>query len=503
MFLRNLLLFFAALLCASCSRPPGFYADRMELWYWHHSYLSNPHAVETSKSLIDRAARAGYTGVVLWDSSWIFMSEPDWPDRNRKYLAEVVAHAKRLNLRVLPVVAPYGHSNDLLKHHPDWSEGQRVIGSRFQGDSGGRPLRLLPSLSERSEASGPLLTVQVNVTPWRQYGIHFDVRTRGFHGIAQTEVADGQANRLDGIVHAKPDQGWTAEEYTFNSASSSSVRIMAGAFGAHTGDFQLARFSIEETALRYQVTGPGAPVRFYDPVNPALSFQESHFPPGQVVAIDYYAAIPIYDEALDVCLTEPGVEKWMIRNAQDASALLPGGSGLFLSYDEMRHMNSCALCRARGLTPGALLAANVRRMAAQMRRFGPLYIWSDMFDPLHNAVDHFYDVEGGSLRGSWKGLDPDVTVMNWNLKHLRPSLLWFSGNDPRQRIPHRQIIAGFYDPPDHDGAAAAHLEMAEAQGIPGIAGMMYTTWTDDYSQLEQFAAGAQKEWIRYRDSRPR
>ena len=44
--------------------------------------------------------------------------------------------------------------------------------------------------------------------------------------------------------------------------------------------------------------------------------------------------------------------------------------------------------------------------------------------------------------------------MNWNLDHLHDSLMWFSGDDPRQRTPHKQVIAGFYDPADHDGAAA-------------------------------------------------
>ena len=34
---------------------------------------------------------------------------------------------------------------------------------------------------------------------------------------------------------------------------------------------------------------------------------------------------------------------------------------------------------------------------------GPLYIWSDMFDPGHNAHDHFYEVEG-TIAGSWIGL---------------------------------------------------------------------------------------------------
>ncbi len=125
-----------------------------------------------------------------------------------------------------------------------------------------------------------------------------------------------------------------------------------------------------------------------------------------------------------------------------------------------------------------------------------------MFDVHHNAHDHFYQVEG-TIAGSWKTLPAEVTVMNWNLDHLRQSLLWFSGDDPRQPVRHRQVIAGFYDPPDHDAAAAVRKEWAAAYAVPGIVGMMYTTWNDDYSQLEPFAAEARQGWTHYSRSRPR
>lgn len=34
------------------------------------------------------------------------------------------------------------------------------------------------------------------------------------------------------------------------------------------------------------------------------------------------------------------------------------------------------------------------------------------FDPMHNAVDHYFAVNG-TLAGSWKGLDKDVGIVNW------------------------------------------------------------------------------------------
>jgi len=508
----------------------------MELWYWHHSYLVTPQAVQSSKVLIDQAARAGYTGVALWDSSWTFMSEPGWPSDNISKLKEVVDYAASRGLRVMPTVVPYGHSNDVLKQNPNWAEGQRVVGTRFQVDGASRMLRQVKSLHEASNlAPGPLLNAKFQLTPWRQYHIHLAVRTRSFRGLAQLEVSDGAANRLDVNLQPRVDEEWTALDYTFNSAESSALRIQAGIFGPHSGELEVGQFLIEETALVYVLRRAGTPLRVYDPEHPERQFVEGrdflhvddakllrspefagdnfHDPgpvtlppgttlrPGQTVAMDYYAVTPVYGEAVSACLTDPAVERWMVRNAQAAAALLPQKSGLFLSHDEIRQMNSCALCRARNLSAGGLLARHIGGLTEQLSLLGPLYIWSDMFDPGHNAHDHFYQVEG-SLAGSWKGLDSQVTVMNWNLDHLHNSLVWFSGDDPRQPVPHRQIIAGFYDPASHDAAAEVRREWAQARGVPGIAGAMYTTWTDDYTQLEAFAQAAHEEWKIYRDSRP-
>ena len=49
-----------------------------ELWYFHHSYLISDNAVTSSKRLIDKAAAAGYNGIVFWDSGFNFMGNPDW-----------------------------------------------------------------------------------------------------------------------------------------------------------------------------------------------------------------------------------------------------------------------------------------------------------------------------------------------------------------------------------------------------------------------------------------
>jgi hypothetical protein len=226
--------------------------------------------------------------------------------------------------------------------------------------------------------------------------------------------------------------------------------------------------------------------------------------PGQIVAADYYAATPLTNEGqMGMCMTDPGVYKWLTKNAQEIRKVIPAESNLLLYYDEIRHGNSCLSCRAKNMTAGELLAWNFGKTYGIYHDAMPntsIWVWSDMFDPLHNAHDNQMFVEG-NLAGSWKGLPASVSIMNWNLDHLKESLAWFSGTNPQQPVPHEQIIAGFYDRANA-GAEARH-EVEAALGIPGIRGVMYTTWYNDYSKMEAFAEAARSAWPDYIKSLPK
>jgi len=82
---RMRLKFFIPWLAASLlpAQPPPA-PSTPQLWYYHHSYLTNDEEVAKSKALIDKAAAAGYTGAVFWDSSFNFMSNPDWSFENEE-----------------------------------------------------------------------------------------------------------------------------------------------------------------------------------------------------------------------------------------------------------------------------------------------------------------------------------------------------------------------------------------------------------------------------------
>jgi hypothetical protein len=179
-----------------------------------------------------------------------------------------------------------------------------------------------------------------------------------------------------------------------------------------------------------------------------------------------------------VCVSEPATANLLRDQAQRMHAAW-GARGYFMSHDEIRVFNWCAACQARNLDAGPLLADNVRACAAILREVNPggrIYVWSDMFDPNHNAHADYYLVRG-NLSNSWQGLDTDIIVVPWNYDVRAASLQFFAN------LGNRQVIAGYYDA--SPGLVTNWLNAARP--YPGICGIMYTTWQKDYSNLEQFA----------------
>jgi hypothetical protein len=114
----------------------------------------------------------------------------------------------------------------------------------------------------------------------------------------------------------------------------------------------------------------------------------------------------------------------------------------------------------------------------------PLFMWNDMLDPTMNATADFYQVKG-TLDQSWVGIDPaKVRIVNWRSdEKLRD--LGDEGVKHFADLGYEQILAGFYDEDVADNHAAW---TAASAGQPGIVGTMYTTWTDDFTQIDEFAA---------------
>ncbi len=376
----------------------------------------------------------------------------------------------------------------------------------------------------------------VQLTPWRQYHLRLWYKTQSFNGypsIYMFDASNFSVNRLYAYIGNNANSNWTELDFTFNSMDTTSAYLYLGCWGGSAGNIWFDDIQLEETSLVYLARRSGTPITMYDANNPSTTFNEgtdfnyvsdrqmssardpfynewhtaptvtlpagTNLKPGQVVGMDSYSIFPVPggEHQVGLCLTEPGVMNWLTKNAQAIDSVLPPTGGYFLSYDEMRQMDSCGGCKAKNMTPGQLLAWHVQQSTQVYRAAGPnapLYVWSDMFDPYHNAVNNYASVEG-DLKGSWQGLPSDITIMNWNLGNLTNSLKWFAGKNSAQPVAFKQIISGYYD--SGYGAGAARVELAAASGIPGVQGLMYTTWNMDYSQLQQFADSARANWPAY------
>jgi hypothetical protein len=177
------------------------------------------------------------------------------------------------------------------------------------------------------------------------------------------------------------------------------------------------------------------------------------------------------------CVSEPKTYELLRDQARRVNDLFHP-STFFMQHDEIRVANWCRACTSRKLTPGALLADNAKRCTQILHDVNgkaEIVVWSDMFDPNHNAVKGPYYLVDGSIEGSWEGLDRSVVIANWNGGKAKASLDFFAKRG------HPQIIAGYYDSDDNFATWDA-----AAKGIPNIRGFMYTTWQSKFDDLERY-----------------
>ncbi len=368
---------------------------------------------------------------------------------------------------------------------------------------------------------------RIAVKPWQQYRIRVWMKaerlTADMLGVValvsrrslqyqDLVVPEEQGfRRVDSADDLTTD--WVEQSVTFNSLGYTSVIVGAGVWGAKAGKIWWDDLRVDAVptlnvlrrgTLPLAVTGRRGAVyeegRDFDRVeDPALgrsgwpgNYDTRHEPPaigvpagsrireGERVSLSCYHAAIFGRGQVSSALADEKIFDLCERQIEWTSETL-APDGYFFAGDEIR----CAgwepsdMKRFRG--SGELLAFNIRRCREIAKRAGggkPLYVWSDMFDPNHNARANYYLVNN-SLAGSWKGLDSEVTVMKWGEpEKAAKSLAFFS-----KRVK-RIMIAGFYD---EDVATNRALWASAVGEAPNVAGVMYTTWSGDYSKLEEFA----------------
>jgi hypothetical protein len=447
-------------------------------------------------------------------------------------------------------VFPVGYSNDLLFQDPNLVEGPPVREALFVVRGGvarpeadpppvlrGGDMEDLTAWSMRDtnmvsdtgavrvtnpRGANARIAQKVIVAPFRQYHVTVRVRTEEFTGAPPEVKAMANGHVLNyNALGVKRTQDWQLHQVMFNSLQHREVMLYFGAWGAQSGSLWWDDVRIEEVGLVNLIRREGAPLKArletgaplvegtdFEPVKDPLmgtrpyagNYDVYHEPPtirmkkpfadGTRLRISYYHAATIYDGQAMIDIAEPRVEELLREQARRVHDLFHA-SGYMMSHDEIRVLGWSEAFQRRQMTPGQLIAHHVRQCISTLRELNPngkIYVWSDMFDPHHNAVSGPYYLVNGPLLGSWDGLDREVIIMQWHgetAKDRAASLKFFAERG------HRQILAAYYDA----GPKQVSAWLDSAREVPGIAGVMYTTWRQQYEDLEAVADLLQKaEW---------
>lgn len=526
----------AALLFLALLLPQLPAQQEPQLWVYCSYNLLVEQNVDALAGVMRRAAAAGYSHVLLSDSKFGRLADMD--RRYFDHVDRVRRLAGELQLTLVPAIFPIGYSEALLSRDPNLAEALPVRNARFVVHGGQARLQADPPLQLRGgdfadlaawdwkddcvtadagaarmrDFDGNARIVQkLRLSPFRQYHVSVRIKTHDFRGEPRVNVLAAGRPLQFASLGVQPTQDWTIHHAVFNSLDHREVTLYLGVWGGGRGSLWWDDAAIEEVGLLNVVRREGAPLvvrrgdaqlvegRDFEPVaDPRMGtvpwpggYEPWHPPPqfrtglpdGTELRVDYCHAITVHNGQVTICPSEPKTLELLREQMRRVHAAF-AAKAYFLSHDEIRVLNQDPACTSRHLTAGEILADNVRACTAIAREVAPkarLYVWSDMFDPHHNAHADYYLVRG-DLAGSWLGLDRDVTIAAWHYGGRERSLPFFAGRG------HRLLLAGYYDGPVEriDG----WLDAAAAVG--GAEAVMYTTWQARYGDLEAFAAAVRR-----------
>lgn len=346
----------------------------------------------------------------------------------------------------------------------------------------------------------------IKVSPNRCYRVTFWVKTEGLRPASafRSTVLAGGRNLAPREFGMPSTTDWRKVTYLFNSLDHGELNVYAGTWGGREGKFWLDDWTVEEVGPVNVLHRPGTPVvvrsedgtvsfeegRDYEPLRDsqlqpyrddkeALALKltsDTRVREGQRLRVSWYHSMLIHESQVTVCMGEPSLYEIFDHEAKLlAEKLKP--RAVMLNMDEVRMGGTCKACEGRNMAE--LLGECVTRQAAALRKYNPgvrVYVWSDMFDPNHNAKEEYYLVKG-SYVGSWTHIPRDLVIAVWGGEPREKSLKFFAN----ERF--QTLVACYYDA-DNLAEVKAWLRLAE--DTPGVRGFMYTPWLKKYELLEEF-----------------
>ncbi|OGG06591.1 MAG: hypothetical protein A3F83_16290 [Candidatus Glassbacteria bacterium RIFCSPLOWO2_12_FULL_58_11] len=370
---------------------------------------------------------------------------------------------------------------------------------------------LAVAMSKEYEEGEKLATQEVAVHPYRCYLLSCWVKTEGLEGSGDVfpmlvQAPDGR--RLQYYIPPVPGTSdWVRAVIGFNSRGNDKVLVSVGTPAGKSGKFWVDELKIEEEGLVNVLRREGTPLvvrgeqsgiayeegRDFAPVSdPVMTLLFDHPDPpvtilpgsrikdGERLRVSFYHNYPIYNGQTPACMSEPKLYEIWRKTARMVHEYVKPNK-YFLGTDELREAGSCEACGKRGLNVAQILGDCVTKQEQIIRELNPkaeLFIWSDMFDPTHNAPGdyhkgYFYHVDE-TFENSWNYIPKDLIMVCWNSGKRDKSLEHFQKNGFR-------TFGSCSGGPEGTRAWLEALDKTK-----GSTGLMYTTWSENFETLAEF-----------------
>lgn len=344
----------------------------------------------------------------------------------------------------------------------------------------------------------------IRVKPYRCYRVSVWVKTEDLKpGLRSTVLAAGR-ELAPRTFNVPATSDWHQITYLFNSQEHQSVSVYVGVWGGNKGKLWIDDWTVTEVGPVNVLKRPGTPVsvrnedgttifeegKDYSPLQAAAPqpFRDDHealplrilpgsrIHDGDHLKVSWYHSMLIHDSQVTVCMAEPELNEIFDHEAKLlAEHVKP--SKVLLNMDEVRMGGTCQACAGRDMAE--LLGSCVSRQAEAIRKYSPgakVYVWSDMFDPTHNARPNYYLVKG-DYTGSWNHIPKDLVIAVWGGEPRPKSLEFFAEKG------FSTLIGCYYDA-DNLEDVKGWLDLAKK--TPRVRGMMYTPWLKKYELLPEF-----------------
>ena len=474
-----------------------------ERWVFVMGSLKHESMWPGASNAVVTAAEHGMNGV-LWSGG---ISEVEsWPADHLERVERMKRLCAEKNLEIIPTIWPTASA--VARYHPELGETSPIEGLRFvrrgaQAEFVSSTRRRLDGLNGDGRVGGEVTSVDVPVRPHAIYRISLKVKTEGFTGASRLSLRafpkGSWETRAISCEKFKPDQDWTEVVLAAQSVEDDAFSIrMFSSDKKAGGVYHVKDAVLEEIAPAKPSTGLGLKVvsassgKSYDegrdfkvragrgrsPFSLTIP-SGSEIREGEDLLVDVQAPVEVVHASTPLCFTHPGRADYYRRSAAAVKRVLDPKKW-FLYCDEIRAGGLCPRCRASGKTMAQLIAEDVKLQCEAIRAVCPdatIYSWSDMFDPNHNAREHYFSM-ASSLTGIWDLIPKDLVICCWKEGRGEATSAGFF-----EKLGFRTQVALYYD---QDDFLLTRKGLDAAMACPNCRGVVFATWRYNYAKLPEF-----------------